>query len=43
MQQKGKEFIEVSDLLDQSLPQTPQQRVKKIIQLEGSKEFLSND
>ena len=36
-------FIEVSDLLDQSLPQTSQQRIKKIIQLEGSEEFLSND
>ena len=35
-------FIEVSDLLDQSLPGTSQQRVKKIIQLEGSEEFLSN-
>ena len=38
-----KNFIEVSDLLDQNLPQTSQQRVKKIIQLEGSEEFLSND
>ena len=38
-----KNFIEVSDLLDQTLPQTSQQRVKKIIQLEGSEEFLSND
>ena len=36
-------FIEVSDLLYQSLPQTSQQRVKKIIQLEGSEEFLSNN
>ena len=36
-------FIEVSDLQDQSLPRTSQQRAKKITQLEGSKEFLSND
>ena len=36
-------FIEVLDLLDKSLPQTSQQRVNKIIQLEGSDEFLSND
>ena len=36
-------FIEVSDLLHQSLRRTSQQRVKKIIQLEGIKEFLSND
>ena len=36
-------FIEVSDLLDQLLPRTSQQRVKKIIQLIGSEEFLSND
>ena len=31
------------DLLDQWLPQRSQQRVKKIIQLEGSGEILSND
>ena len=36
-------FIEVSDLVDQSLPRTNQQRLKKVIQLEGSKEFLSNN
>ena len=36
-------FIEVSDLLDQSLPRTSQERVKKIIQLEGGEEFLSYD
>ena len=36
-------FIEVSDLLDQHLPWTSQQRVKKIIQLESSEEFLGND
>ena len=36
-------FIEVSDLQDQSLPRTSQQRAKKITQLEGSKEFVSND
>ena len=36
-------FIEVSDLLNQSLPRTSLQKVKKIIQLEGSEEFLSND
>ena len=33
----------MSDLLDQSLPGTSQQRIKKIIQLEGSEELLSND
>ena len=33
----------MSDLLDQSLPRTSQQRVKKIIQLEGGEEFLSYD
>ena len=38
-----KNFIEVSDLLDQTLPQTSQQRIKKIIHLEDSEEFLSND
>ena len=36
-------FRSVSDLLDQPLPRTSQQRVKKIIQLEGGEEFLSND
>ena len=36
-------LIEVSDLLNQSLPRTSLQKVKKIIQLEGSEEFLSND
>ena len=36
-------FVEVSDVLDQSLPRTTQQRVKKIIQLEGGEEFLSCD
>ena len=30
-------------LQDQSLPRASQQKVKKIIQLEGSAEFLSND
>ena len=40
---RARNFIEVSDLLDQPLPRTSQQRVKKIIQLEGSEEFLSND
>ena len=35
-------FIEVLNLLDQSLPRTSKQKVKKIIQLEGSEEFLSN-
>ena len=38
-----RDFIEVSDLLDQSLPQKSLQRVEKIIQLDGSEEFLSND
>ena len=33
----------VSDLLEQWLPQRSQQRVKKIIQSEGSGEILSND
>ena len=33
----------MSDLLDQPLPRTSQQRVKKIIQLEAGEEFLSND
>ena len=33
----------MSDVLDQSLPRTTQQRVKKIIQLEGGEEFLSYD
>ena len=33
----------MSDLLDQWLPQRSQQRVKKIVQLEGSGEILSND
>ena len=36
-------FRSVSDLLDQPLPRTSQQRVKKIIQLEGGEEFLSNN
>ena len=36
-------FIEVSHLVDQSLPRTNQQKLKKIIQLEESKEFLSNN
>ena len=38
-----KNFTEVLDQLDQVLPKTSQQRVKKIIQLEGSEEFLTND
>ena len=38
-----KNFIEVSGLLDKPLPRISQQRVKKIIQLEGGEEFLSND
>ena len=33
----------MSDLLDQLLPRTSQQSEKKIIQLEESEEFLSND
>ena len=33
----------MSNLLDQSLPRTSQQKVKKIIQLEASEEFRSND
>ena len=33
----------MSDLLDQLLPRTSQQSGKKIIQLEESEEFLSND
>ena len=36
-------FIKVSDLLDQLLPRTSQQRVKKIIQLEDSQESLTNN
>ena len=36
-------ITEVSELLDQLLPRISQQRVKKIIQLEGSEEFLSNN
>ena len=36
-------FTKVSYLLDQPLPWTSQQRVKKVIQLEDSEEFLRKD
>ena len=36
-------FTKVSYLLDQPLPWTSQQRVKKVIQLEDSGEFLRKD